>query len=142
MGISDTLGRIWIRIRTSDYWIQLRIRLFSSVTLRMQKKVFFFIFFSYNLPAGILSSVLKIQFFAQKLCKNFILKALFQSAQHLYEERERSRSGSIPLTNGSGFGRPKNMQIRISNTRFKYLEVGLVETKSSLAGAPQLHTNS
>ncbi len=33
------------RIRTSDKWIQLRIRLLSSLTLRMQKKNIFFIFF-------------------------------------------------------------------------------------------------
>ncbi len=33
------------------------------------------------------------------------------SAQHLYEKRERSWSGSIPLTNGSATGRPKNMRI-------------------------------
>jgi hypothetical protein len=32
------------------------------------------------------------------MCKNFILQALFQSAQHLYEKREGS---------GSGFGKPK-----------------------------------
>jgi hypothetical protein len=44
--------------------------------------------------------------------KIFILQALFQSAQHLYEKREGS--GSIPLTNGSG--RLKNM--RIPNTVF------------------------
>ncbi len=44
------------------------------------------------------------------------MQALFQFAQHLYEKREGSGSGagSIPLTNGSGFGseRPKNMRIR------------------------------
>jgi hypothetical protein len=45
---------------------------------------------------------------------NFILQALFQSAHHLYEKREGF--GSIPLTNGSGSGRPKNMLIRIPNT--------------------------
>jgi hypothetical protein len=67
-------------------------------------------FFSYNLPAGTLSSVLKIKFFAKKK----ILKASYQSAQHLYGKREGSGagSGSIPLTNGSGSGRPKNMWIR------------------------------
>jgi hypothetical protein len=43
---------------------------------------------------------------AKILCLNLILHALFQSAQHLNEEREGS--GSIPLTNGSGSGRPKN----------------------------------
>jgi hypothetical protein len=51
---------ILVRIRTSDYRIrtQLRIRLLSSVTLRMPKNFFFI--FSYNLPAGTLFSVLKI----------------------------------------------------------------------------------
>jgi hypothetical protein len=78
----------------------------SPGTLRMQKKDFF-IFFSYNLPSGTLSSVLIILFLAKILCKNFILQTLFQSAQHLYEKREGSGSGSIPLTNRSRSGRPK-----------------------------------
>jgi hypothetical protein len=53
------------------------------------------------------------------MCWNFILQALFLSAQHLYEKREGSRSGaragSIPLTNRSGSGskRPQNMRIRL-----------------------------
>ncbi len=55
--------------------------------LKIGKK-FLFIFFSYNLPAGTLSSVLKIKFFVKILCFNFILQALFQSAQHLYEKRK------------------------------------------------------
>jgi hypothetical protein len=42
-----------------DFFLCSWIRLLSSVTLRMQKK-YFFIFFSYNLPTGTLSSVLKI----------------------------------------------------------------------------------
>jgi hypothetical protein len=43
------------------------------------------------------------------------LQAIFLSAQHIYEKREGSGSGtrSIPLTHGSGSGRPKNMWIRI-----------------------------
>ncbi len=48
------------------------------------KQIIFFLFFSYNLPAGTLPSVL---FFAKVLCKHFILQALFQSARHLYEKR-------------------------------------------------------
>jgi hypothetical protein len=41
MGIREILVRIKLRIRTSDKWIriQLRIRLLSSVTLRMPKFV-------------------------------------------------------------------------------------------------------
>ena len=44
--------------------MQLRIRILSSVTLMMQKN-FPFIFISYYLPAGTLSSVLEIEFFAK-----------------------------------------------------------------------------
>jgi hypothetical protein len=58
-----------------------------------------------------LSSVLKIKFFA-----NIFL--LFLSAQHLYEKREGSGAGSLPLANGSGSGRPKNMRIWIAITVF------------------------
>ncbi len=50
---------------------------------------------------------------------NFILQALFQSAQHIYKKREGSGARSVPLTNGSESGRPKNMRIlriRIPNT--------------------------
>ncbi len=36
----------------------------------------------------------------------FYFASIFQSSQHLYEKREGSRSGSVPLTNGSGSGRP------------------------------------
>jgi hypothetical protein len=50
-------------------------------------------FLSYNLPTGTLSSVLKIKFFDKIMCLNFILQALFRSAQHLYEKREGSGSG-------------------------------------------------
>jgi membrane protein YdbS with pleckstrin-like domain len=53
-----------------------------------------------NLPSCILSSVLKIKF----LAIIFILNALFQYAQHLYEIREGS--GSIPLICGSGSRMP------------------------------------
>jgi hypothetical protein len=34
-------------------------------------------------------------------------------AQHIFEKREGSGFGFVPLTNGSGSGRPKNMRIRI-----------------------------
>jgi hypothetical protein len=58
LGIRDILVRI--RIRTSDLWIRirlrLRIRLLFSLFIRMQNKIFFFIFFSYNLHTGTSSS--------------------------------------------------------------------------------------
>ncbi len=53
-------------------------------------------------PAAKLSSVLKIYFIANLLCKNFILQALFQSAQPISEKRVGSGSGSLPLSKGSG----------------------------------------
>ncbi len=43
------------------------------------------------------------------LCNKFFLQTLFQSAQHFYEKREQSEF--VPLTNGFGFGRLKNMLI-------------------------------
>jgi hypothetical protein len=44
---------------------------------------------------------------------SLLSSALFKSAQHLYEKREGSgaRSEPVPLINGSGSGRPKNMRI-------------------------------
>ncbi len=55
-----------------------------------KKKLFFSHIFSYNLPAGTLSSVLKISFFAKILCTHFILQEIFQSAQHIYEKGKYS----------------------------------------------------
>ncbi len=62
------------RICTSDkwIWIQLRIRLLSSVTLRMQEKKFFSIFF-YTSPAGTLSSVLNFFYFFLKFCVKILV---------------------------------------------------------------------
>jgi len=62
--IQTCISDLWIRVR-----IQLRIRLLSSVTLRMQKKIFFKNRFLYsNLLTGTLSSALKMLFFAKILC--------------------------------------------------------------------------
>jgi hypothetical protein len=60
---------------------------FFSDFVRMQN-IFFFIFFSYNLPAGTLSSALKILFSAKILRYNLILKTFDQFAQHLCEKME------------------------------------------------------
>jgi hypothetical protein len=60
--------------------------------------------FSYNLPAGTLSSVLKFNLLLKFSVKIFFVQALFQSAEHLYEKREGSGSGAES-------GRPRNMRI-------------------------------
>ncbi len=60
------------------------------------KKNIFKKIFSYNLPSGTLSSVLKINFLLK------FLRALFQCAQHLYEKREWPGAGSgSPAQQGS-----------------------------------------
>ncbi len=56
------------------------------------KKDTFFIFFSYILPAGTLSTVVKFNSLLKKnFVLNFILQALFQSVQHISEKRIRIR---------------------------------------------------
>jgi hypothetical protein len=88
------------------------------VTLRLQKKNIPNFYLITNEQAHYLQSK-KFYFFANIFCLHFILQALFQPAQHLYEKREGSRagygagSGVLPLTNGSRSGRPKSMRIRI-----------------------------
>ncbi len=55
----------------------------------------------------------------------FFWLALFQSAQNFHEKREGSGAGSVslPLTNGSGSWKPKNMQIQITNLcRYEYFD--------------------
>ncbi len=49
-----------------------------------------------------------------RMCSNFILHALFQSAQDIFEKREGSGagSGSVPLNIGFGSRRSRNMRIR------------------------------
>jgi hypothetical protein len=115
LGILDILVRIRIPESVpvtngsgSGHRIQLRIRLLSSLILRIQKKIICFTFFSHNLPTGT-SSCVKMLF-----CRHF-----FQSAQHIYEKREGSGVGSAPLTNESGSGRPKNMRILRIRIRFR-----------------------
>jgi hypothetical protein len=98
-----------VRIR-----IQLRIRL---LPFKDGKKIV--IFFLIVCPQAHHLQSKKSIFLLKLFCLNVILQALFQSAQHIYEKREGSGSGFVPLTNGSGSGRPKNMRIlriRILNT--------------------------
>ncbi len=98
------------------------------------KNLFFFIFFSYNLPTCTSSSVFKLNLLGKNLfacithmhiifslqneicCKKLFLHALFQSTQHIYERKEGpegpktcgscgSVSGSpTPLAGGEGGG--------------------------------------
>jgi len=77
--------------------------------------MFFFIFFSYNLPTGIPSAVKKILFFAKILCINFYFAGI-QSAQHIYEKREGAGAGS-----GSGSGSPTlgKRHTNLKNSPFK-----------------------
>jgi hypothetical protein len=49
------------------------------------------------------------------------LQALFQSTQYICEIREGSGAESVPLTNGSGSGRPINIRIRIPNTGYSFI---------------------
>ncbi len=83
-----TFFLVGIRSRTTDQWIRIRIRLLSSVTLRMQKKFHIF-FINFNL-------------------KFYFTSIISVCSTPFRDEKEGSGSGSIPLTNGSGW--PKNMK--------------------------------
>ncbi len=91
----------WYGSGSADHYLWLMDLTHFFSDFKDAKKKYFLNIFFYNLPIGTLSSVLKISIFF----KNFILQALFQFAQHLFEKREGSRS--VPLTNGSDSGRPK-----------------------------------
>jgi hypothetical protein len=80
-----------------------------------KKLIFSSYFFLITYPqARTLSSVLKIKVFA----KNFVLKPLY-FPYYFRKGKKVFGSGSLPLTDGSGFWRPKNMRIlriRFPNT--------------------------
>ncbi len=116
MQIHDILG--WIRIRGSmpltygfgsGSWIW--ILLFSSLTFKMPAKNLFFntIFSAYSFLKVHLHHFSKIK--SQKESQNSRNQGF-----SYYLCMKIEGSGSIPLTNGSGSGRLKNMWIRISNT--------------------------
>jgi len=94
----------------------------SSVTFRMQKFYFFHIFQFFNkgnlkaLKLLKLCLMIEIKFLQENCCiTNFILQPLFQSNQHFYEKRTRSRAGSVLITNGSGCG-SRRLKIHTDST--------------------------
>ncbi len=105
-------------ILISESRIQILIHLLSSVTLRIQKKLLFQIF-SYNLPAGSVSSALKIYFSLKFFVKIFYFVSITSVRQPLLWEEGRIRNRiriRTSLTNGSRSRKPKNIRIRILNT--------------------------
>ncbi len=72
-------------IRDSLVRTRIQIKLLSSVFLRICSY-----FFSYNLPVGIVSSVLKIQFFA-KILQNFYFASIISVCSAPLGEKERFR---------------------------------------------------
>jgi hypothetical protein len=113
--------KIYYDIRTFGSLPVSMTLLLSSVTLRMQKKLIFFIFFSYNLPAGTFSPVLKILLFA----KIFICKDYFSPLNTFLREGKDPDPDSVPLTIGSGSGsrRPKNMRILVRATQLGRVQI-------------------
>jgi hypothetical protein len=81
-----------------------------------------------------------------KFCvKIFFLQSLFQSTQYPYEKREGAGSRSIPLTNESKSGRPKNvriLRIRIPNTGFgvDFFNVTIISTVQQNTHSILIHT--
>jgi hypothetical protein len=58
-------------------------------------------------------------FYAKIWCVKFYFACIISVRSAPYEKREGSGSGSVPLTNESGTGKPKNM--RIPKTDFSLL---------------------
>ncbi len=99
------------------FFIMRMLGLMNQITNRLQSwmSAFLKIDLQRGLAAGVYPS--EVNFLLKFYVKNFILQAILQTPQHLYEEREvaRSESGSIPLSNRSGSRRPINMG-RLPNT--------------------------
>ena len=104
-----------IRIRIlRQYFAQFTVFTFhslhSSIPYLSVQALKFFHISSYNLPTGTLYSVLNLSF-----CTSCVKLASIISER----EGSRAKSEPVPLTNGSGSRRPKNMRIlriRIPNT--------------------------
>jgi hypothetical protein len=77
-----------------------------------------------------------------KFVLNFILQALFQSDQHIYEKREGSGAGSVPLTNGPGSGSQEAQkqsdpdQVPVPDPQHHLLEVVFVHLRPLISTGP------
>ncbi len=85
----------------------------SDSFLQYTKKIFL-IFFLITYPQAHYLQDEKVNFFPKFCVKILFLKALFQSAQHLYDKKEGS--GSVHMTHGSDTGGPKTLAISMKNT--------------------------
>ncbi len=96
-----------LQIRSSDQWIRLWFLIFSSLSSRRQQK----------------------NYFKQKFSAYCFLKVHLHHFSKIKKSQNNRKqgfsyyfclmiegSGSVPLTNGSGSRRPKNIQIRIDKT--------------------------
>jgi hypothetical protein len=118
LGIRDILVRIQIRIRGS---IPLTngsdpdpTPFFSDFK---DAKCFFLHFISYNLvPTTYYLLSQKLNFWLKFCVKILFCKHYFSLHNTFMREGSGAGFGSVPLTNGSGPGRPKNMRIRNPNT--------------------------
>ncbi len=93
---------------------------FSQWLQGCKTKSFFLKFFSYNLPTGTLSSVLKFFFLLLKFCVKILFCKHYFSPLNTFmrKGKDPDPDSYLWLKNGSGSGRPKNIQIRsrIPNT--------------------------
>ncbi len=121
------IRRYFFRIRNPEFWIRIQARRPVNHGLGQIWTLPGYFWRHWIKNIAKLSSVLKIKFFAKILCYNFILQALFQSAQHLYEEGEGSGRGpDLYLWQMDPYpeGPEKNMRIiriRIPSTAGQYL---------------------
>jgi hypothetical protein len=77
---------------------------FFNGFMDVKKKIPYFFLLTYQQVHHLQSK--KFNFLQKFSVKILFCQAFFQSAQDIYGKREGSGSGSVPLTNGSGYGRP------------------------------------
>jgi hypothetical protein len=84
---------------------------FCQETLGMFKKISYFFLITYPQAYYLQSYSYKSNFLLKLCVKILFCKHYFSPLKHLYEKRKGFGSGSVPLTNGSRSGRPKNIRI-------------------------------